>query len=470
MTVRTNRAVPIPRRRKSGKKRIITRRHHAIACVLPFTAASIVIAALVSIIAPNVIIHKTLGPFHPRFWWFALSGVLMGLAFGYMLHRYLFLFTADAPDAKIEAPRVVKFGMWLCRPVGLTIVIAILGLFAGRELLRSKWMLWQFGGWTPGLSAGTPEDMALWRMERITGNTAPLLGARLARLSTSHPGKEVREIALCTLDRFHLFDNNIAASLKTIVEKEPIEEIRILAFGILDRHETKKTYDSALLFRILKTEKSIRLKSMAVKVIAELGSEEELLTLLNYPSSSPDAIAVNNAFIQGINRRINDIDVALLQRLLEKAETPEARHTMTLLLDWAHRPESAETFVNLLKNDPNARVRACAAAALMHLRREEAVPVLLHALEDEDRNVRLQAAKALCSFKKPEATPALCNLLSDEKDSDNIREIFALLQHSGDTSAIPAIEKYIKTLGRRTPEIYYAEAALQSLKNNKTDE
>ena len=67
-----------------------------------------------------------------------------------------------------------------------------------------------------------------------------------------------------------------------------------------------------------------------------------------------------------------------------------------------------------------------AAAALGQLQGEAAVPVLLKALEDENRNVRVMAAAALGQLQGEAAVPVLLKALEDKNRNVRVRAVEAL--------------------------------------------
>jgi HEAT repeat protein len=100
-----------------------------------------------------------------------------------------------------------------------------------------------------------------------------------------------------------------------------------------------------------------------------------------------------------------------------RATDPEARVAAIDVLSrraWRKRREIAPHFRQLLREDPDWRVRASSGRAIGRLSLREAVPDLVRALRDPQVEVRVVAAAALWRLPDPAAVPALLELLRDQ--------------------------------------------------------
>lgn len=126
---------------------------------------------------------------------------------------------------------------------------------------------------------------------------------------------------------------------------------------------------------------------------------------------------------------------------------------------WRRRREIAPRLRNLLRNDPDWRVRASSGRAIGRLSVRSAVPDLAAALRDPQVEVRVVAAAALWRLPDPAAVPGLIQLLEDQDAAARqwaalalgvVRDRRAtppLLRHLGDSSAEVRLD-VIRSLGR----------------------
>jgi HEAT repeat protein len=120
------------------------------------------------------------------------------------------------------------------------------------------------------------------------------------------------------------------------------------------------------------------------------------------------------------------------------------------------KAEGAQAAMLLLK-DPDATVRAAAAAMLGRLAEPSAVPALVQAVADSSAGVRAQAVEALAALGDRGGRPAILAALRDPEEG--VREAAALaLGQLGDGAAV---EPLFETLG--DPDWCLRRAAAQSL-------
>jgi HEAT repeat protein len=114
-------------------------------------------------------------------------------------------------------------------------------------------------------------------------------------------------------------------------------------------------------------------------------------------------------------QRLGDEEYRQQMDLLRSPE-PTARIDAAELLGrrgYSRRREIAVVLRELLRADPDWRVRASSGRALGRLGTRDAVPDLVRALRDPQVEVRVVAAAALWRLPDPAAVPALLEVLSD---------------------------------------------------------
>ncbi|MCS6799226.1 MAG: HEAT repeat domain-containing protein [Myxococcota bacterium] len=124
------------------------------------------------------------------------------------------------------------------------------------------------------------------------------------------------------------------------------------------------------------------------------------------PSPSPVAVA-QQLSEEELRRQLDALRSSDPSARVAAAETLGRRA-------YAQRREVAPALRELLRNDPDWRVRASCGRALGRLGIRDAVPDLVRALRDPQVDVRVVAAAALWRLPDPAAVPALLELLSDD--------------------------------------------------------
>lgn len=89
--------------------------------------------------------------------------------------------------------------------------------------------------------------------------------------------------------------------------------------------------------------------------------------------------------------------------------------------DFGRRPPYTERFAQIAQFDSDFLVRATAIRALNRARDQEATPVFIKALEDQNPLVRQEAAKALANVPDANAVAPLVRLLNDPAESRDVR-------------------------------------------------
>jgi hypothetical protein len=315
--------------RKSGSaalangRRVIGRRHHAVACMLSFFVFSFLAASLLAEAFTSPAVHKEHGPINFEFFWFIISGAVIGLVFGYILHRYLYLVAAERPNAPVKPGRIARAGMRLGRPLWVMGVILVIGFFLGKELLRDNWMQWRMCRWTPGISASTPEKIVLWRLSKMSGTDAERFADRLSDRLIDHPVLKVRRNMFYLLDAAGVRDEAVVEKMKKVVLTEYDDHLREKALRFVYHATPYDRHDENFFLEVVLREKSPAILTTAAMFFCEVCREETLIKLLNDPAR-PRSLSFYNGLQAGLERRLKDIDPKLVARL-ERQKTADTK-------------------------------------------------------------------------------------------------------------------------------------------------
>jgi hypothetical protein len=88
----------------------------------------------------------------------------------------------------------------------------------------------------------------------------------------------------------------------------------------------------------------------------------------------------------------------------------------------------------------DSQTRFLAIWALGGLEFQEAAPLIVSSLRDDNLAVRRASAIALCHIKDPSSIPPLIELLKDERDNDTVRWTADALAFQGATAALPTLK------------------------------
>jgi HEAT repeat protein len=130
-------------------------------------------------------------------------------------------------------------------------------------------------------------------------------------------------------------------------------------------------------------------------------------------------------------------DVADLAQLLASSSSDKQRLSAVLSLARLGDRRTLKPLVGAL-HDPNARIRAIAAAALGHLAHKAALPALRAAADDPDPVVRTHARQAALAVAKANNLPA------DLPDDSSAPEPTAPATATADAAATPAVARHGK--------------------------
>jgi len=295
-------------------KRVISRRQHAVACMLSFFVFSFLAASLLAEVFTSPAVHWEYGLINFRFFWFIISGAVIGIVFGYMLHRYLYLVAAEGPNARVRPGRIARTGMRLGHPLWVMGVIFVVGFFLGKELLRENWMQWRTGRWTPGLSASTPEDIVFWRLSKMSGIDTVRFADRLSDGVLEHPSLNVRRRMFYLLDAAGVKDEAVVEKMKKVVLTEHDGHLREKALRFVYRATPYDSQDENFFLEVVLREKSPAILTTAAMFFCEVCRGETLIKLLNNPAR-PRSVNFYNGLQAGLERRLEDIDPKLAARI-----------------------------------------------------------------------------------------------------------------------------------------------------------
>lgn len=115
--------------------------------------------------------------------------------------------------------------------------------------------------------------------------------------------------------------------------------------------------------------------------------------------------------------------IRAVARMEDRYFPDERRQGINRLADreFGRRPPYTDRFMQIAQYDSNHLVRATAIRALNRSREQNATPVLINALGDENALVRQEAAKALANIPDPAAAPALMRLVSNAQEPRDVR-------------------------------------------------
>lgn len=141
-------------------------------------------------------------------------------------------------------------------------------------------------------------------------------------------------------------------------------------------------------------------------------------------------------------------DKDALGALLNAADVPVATRRVTAkALGEIASIQQSPVFINALRADPDRAVRLNAALVLGRLADDNALAVLVKALEDKEAMVRVEAAHALSRYNSPAAFDILLTALrrNDSENSRFIRQYAAVaLGKLGDRRAVPNLIAALK--------------------------
>lgn len=164
-------------------------------------------------------------------------------------------------------------------------------------------------------------------------------------------------------------------------------------------------------------------KPMAREVVAESPqpSSERSFAIARVDTSEEGKRARAKA-IRALREALNDEDA-------------DMRKNAAMMLAEMGDKGSTDTFINLLKTDPDADVRRHALFGLGDIRSEEAMEAVIEALEDREKDVRRHAVMLVADYHHPEATGALLKLIDDDDPDVRRAAVIGLSERGGENVA-----------------------------------
>lgn len=116
-------------------------------------------------------------------------------------------------------------------------------------------------------------------------------------------------------------------------------------------------------------------------------------------------------------------------------EDADMRKNAAIMLAEMGDKGSVDTFIKLLKSDPDAEVRRHALFGLGDIRSEKVTHAVIEALEDENKDVRRHAVMLIADHRHPEATGALLKLIDDNDPDIRRTAVMGLANRGGENVA-----------------------------------
>jgi HEAT repeat protein len=207
-------------------------------------------------------------------------------------------------------------------------------------------------------------------------------------------------------------------------------------------------------------DRHINVRLAAIDALADIGDDLGLVALI--PLLEDDEPAIAGRALEALCRSGHDVGVHVL-RYLELTRSPRAIRAALESMRWL-QPQMAEdrlcalavgmrsslraqtarvlagigsarceTALHNLLSDPNPDVRTRATQALGSMRREDTVPALRSAFDDDAWPVRMEAARALVGLKEPGITAFL----------EELKEHGRELGREAESRAAPAVDRNV---------------------------
>ncbi len=154
------------------------------------------------------------------------------------------------------------------------------------------------------------------------------------------------------------------------------------------------------------------LRQRGIEALGKIGgaeSENALAGLLLYEENEVVRNLALDQLLSLADRRF----VALLKDELANPDARVRRNAVEALAE-TKEPELLETFVDILKSDPESSIRRLAAHFLGELKSAEAFDALIIAIGDESADVRREAAESLLKLNDSRAVAPLAKALRDK--------------------------------------------------------
>jgi HEAT repeat protein len=194
--------------------------------------------------------------------------------------------------------------------------------------------------------------------------------------------------------------------------------------------------DDRVIYPLIKAlrDENFGVQDAAMRSLMEIKKESTAYMVL--PLLREDSFLRNTAMI--ILKEMGGIAVPLFRMLLKDKDDDVRKFILDLIyeIEYCDYPDE---IVAMLIDDSNANVRASAAKTLGKLKYKEAIPHLVHALQDEEW-VCFSALEALTDFKDVVSIHAILKLLKSSSEAVRFAAIEALGQFSSPEACDPLIK------------------------------
>ena len=211
----------------------------------------------------------------------------------------------------------------------------------------------------------------------------------------------------------------------------------------------------------------------AAKTLTLIADPTAVPTLVNSLLSDPDTVVRSSVI--GALAKTGEASVPALLEILASPEYPEDSKG---LATWALAfiGQDAQSHIMAAIDSPNAQVRTAVigtlGAIVQETRDENAIALLMLALDDPDSSARSEATTALSNIQHQPALPKLMDLLQTHPDPETRKAAALALMKIGHQSAIVPLEIALEKESEQSiiPVIRLAIGQLRKKSNDTTEE
>lgn len=241
----------------------------------------------------------------------------------------------------------------------------------------------------------------------------------VADLDSADPGK--RQAAAYQL----LLKGNAAVPALIALVDTGADNSRFIATQLLGKIGDPRAVEPLLVQ--LQQAQETALRQAAAEALGKLGDERAISPLIR-ALTTDTKVVVRQEAIQALTR-LRHTEVSVYAAALSDWHPEVRRGALLALVQFV--PDGLQEFLLQLADDPDPSLRYLVVQLLPRIEPAAAVPVLIHALEDNTGAVRQEAALALGRLKATDAREALIDLVGRSTDSDGDAARQALLEITG---------------------------------------
>ena len=167
-------------------------------------------------------------------------------------------------------------------------------------------------------------------------------------------------------------------------------------------------------------------RHLIVNGISEVNQPAAVRVLSDAASSSNPVLRL--AGLEGLGKLGNARAAPLLRRVMSTGETPIERTFAARSLLQIGKNADLNLLGTLLAESRNGDARPIAALALGYANDSSMVPILIHALSDDDLDVRIGAAAALTHYRQPTGVQYLKQVMVNADDSISRQHVAQVLE------------------------------------------